>query len=126
MAECDILADSAADLDLHILVELLVEVASVRKYDDEVDDEEHEDDEEHCPVRQTVRDQARRRQVVLLLKSAALAWLHFEGRANGFENIIRCHSTIESHTVDNHLRVELSAEGLPVLSCSLKYIVIID
>ena len=44
LAECHILTNSAADLNLHIFVELLIQIASVGKDDDEVDHEKHEDD----------------------------------------------------------------------------------
>jgi len=44
LAESDVLADGTAHLDLHIFVELFVEIASVSKDDYEVDNEEHEDD----------------------------------------------------------------------------------
>lgn len=63
---------------------------------------------------------------MLFLESTALSWLHFEGSADCFKNIIGSQSAIESHTVDDYLRIKLSAEGKPVFRSCLENLVIID
>ena len=64
--------------------------------------------------------------MVLLLESAALSWLHFKGSANCLKYIIGSQSAIESHAVDDYLRIELGAEGEPVFGGCLENLVIID
>jgi hypothetical protein len=114
LTEGDILADSTAYLNLHVFVKFSIEVASVGEYDDEVDHEEYQDDEEHGPVRQTAGEHVWRWEVVLLLESMALSWLVLERSADGLEGVIWGQSSLEGHTVDHKLWVQLTAESTPV------------
>lgn len=54
LAEGYILAHCAADLDFHVFIELLVQVAPVCEYNYEVNHEENEYDQEHSSVGQAI------------------------------------------------------------------------
>lgn len=114
LTECYILADSTAYLNLHVFVKFSIEVASVGEYDDEVDHEKDQNDKEHGPVRQTAGEHVWRWEVVLLLESMALSWLMLERSADGLESVIWGQSSLEGHTVDHKLWVQLTTESTPV------------
>lgn len=118
------MTDGAAHLNLHVLVQLLIQVASIGKDDHQVHYEEHEDDQEHSSIRQTIRDKIWRGQVVPLLESMTLTRFGLEGSADCLEHVVRRQSSLESHSIDRKLRVQVAAERLPVFRGMLQHIIV--